>query len=60
MKQSQKEVRDHKIEAKGIPFSQFVKNSAASKNKQKHQAFGMKFTGRRFRHDNVVVISFRK
>ena len=29
-------------------------------NKDKHQAFGMKFTDNQFRHDNAIAFSFRK
>ena len=29
-------------------------------NKDKYQAFGMKFTDNQFRHNNAIVLCFRK
>ena len=37
-----------------------MRDGATLLNKDKHQEFGMKFTHNKFRHDNVIVLSFRK
>lgn len=55
----QQEANDHCVEAKGSQFFQFTNDVAALKNKQKRQAFGMTFSARIFRWNDIVSLSLR-
>ena len=41
-------------------FCQFVHDGSTLFNKDKYQAFGMKFTDTQFRHNDAIILSFRK
>ena len=41
-------------------FGQFLNDSATLINKDKHQAFRMKFADAKFRHNDAIALSFRK
>ena len=43
-----------------ISFFQFMHDSAALINEDKHQAFRIQFKYSKFRHNSVIVFSFRK
>ena len=53
------EVLDHYEEANQNSFCQFVNDGATQMNKEKDQAFAMKFADNKFRHDNMIGFSFR-
>ena len=41
-------------------FCQFTHDEATFKNKDKHQAIGMQFAEKDFKHINATTLSFRK
>ena len=59
-KDSQVEVSEDYVEAKEIPFFQFINDGAALKNKRTRQAFGVAFLDRRLQYNNDTVLSLRK
>ena len=59
-KAAKKEVIEHYKEGKQNSFFQFMHDGAISLNKEKFQAYGMKFTYNKFLHNNAIALSFRK
>ena len=59
-KAARKVALDHCEEANENLFCQFAHDGAVFLNKDKHQAFGMHFSDNKFRHNNAIVLSFRK
>ena len=53
-------VLDHYEEENENSFCQFTHDGAALRNKDKHQAFGIQFTDAKFRHNNLIELSFRR
>ena len=51
---------DHQEEANENLFCQFVHDGATLLNKDKYQALVMQFADVKFRHNNVIISSFRK
>ena len=51
---------DHHEEANKNQFYEFAHDSASLLNKDKHQAFRIKFADANFRYNDVIASSFRK
>ena len=59
-KASRKVLIEHYEEGNENGFGQFTYDGAALLNKDKCQVHGMQFTDNKFRHINVIALSFRK
>ena len=59
-KDTRQEALDHYEEVNKNSFCRFAHDGAALLDKDKHRAFGMQFEDTKFRHNDVIALSFRK
>ena len=60
MKAIKKVVLEHYEEGHQNRFCQFMHDGFTLKNKDKHQAMGVQFADKDFKHDDVITLAFRK
>ena len=60
LKRLLKAVNEHYEQGYQNRFCQFAHDGDTLLNKDKYQAYGVKFTDNQFRHNNAIDFSFRK